>query len=67
MSLFHTSEYEVILICWKAGQQTPIHDHPVIGYTLKVVQGRLLETYIYPETLQIKEQHELVSGSIGFK
>ncbi len=26
--LHQTSDYEVILICWKAGQKTPIHDHP---------------------------------------
>jgi cysteine dioxygenase len=65
--ILQTSEYEVILICWKAGQQTPIHDHPSIGCTLKVLKGCLLETDICPDTLQPLLQRELSASSIGFK
>lgn len=65
--LLLTEDYEVILICWKAGQQTPIHDHPAIGCTLKVLEGCLLETDICPETLQTLSEKELKAGSIGFK
>ncbi len=65
--ILQTSEYEIILICWKAGQQTPIHDHPPIGCTLKVVKGCLLETDICRETLQSLTEKRLTQGSIGFK
>lgn len=65
--LLQTSEYEVILICWKAGQKTPIHDHPEIGCTMKVCQGRLLETDFCPTSLTAIKQTHLVTGSIGFK
>jgi cysteine dioxygenase len=65
--IFQTLEYEVILICWKAGQKTAIHDHPEIGCTLKVCEGRLLETDYSPETLEIVATRTLSVGSVGFK
>lgn len=65
--LLQTAEYEVILICWKAGQKTPIHDHPEIGCTLKVCRGHLLETDVCPNTLNPLCEIHLLAGSVGFK
>jgi cysteine dioxygenase len=65
--LERTETYEIILICWKAGQSTPIHDHPARGCTLKVLEGHLLETDVCPETLEPLGARDLVPGSVGFK
>ena len=49
--------YEVYLICWRAGQNTRIHDHPDGGCLMKLISGTLLEenyrsdgTFLYPRT-----------------
>ena len=65
--IHQTETYEIILICWKAGQQTPIHDHPSIGCTMKVLEGHLLETNVCPITLEPLGERHLLPGSVGFK
>jgi cysteine dioxygenase len=43
--LIHSEEkFEIILICWKKGQRSKIHDHPENGCILKVLSGELRET-----------------------
>jgi cysteine dioxygenase len=40
----HTSDnFDLILICWKKGQYTQIHDHPDFCCLLKMLEGKLLE------------------------
>lgn len=57
--LLYSSElYDVYLICWRAGQQTTIHDHPSGGCLMKIISGTLLEEnyrstsgeFLYPST-----------------
>lgn len=65
--LKRTPEYEIFLMCWKAGQSTPIHDHPAEGCWLRVLQGCLEETeYAYP-SLQKLESHIYTVGDHSFK
>ena len=40
----HTCDkYDLVLICWKNGQATQIHDHPDYCCILKVLEGCLFE------------------------
>lgn len=41
-------EFELILLCWEKGQQTPIHDHGGEECWVKVIEGSL-EEVIYKE------------------
>lgn len=41
-------EFELILLCWNAGQKTPIHDHGGEECWVKVLDGEFRET-IYKE------------------
>lgn len=46
--LYQNDVFELILICWGKGAETPIHYHPKNGCLLKVLEGELTET-IYLE------------------
>jgi cysteine dioxygenase len=35
--------FEIILICWKKNQESPIHDHPENGCIFKVLEGSIIE------------------------
>jgi cysteine dioxygenase len=37
--------YEVLVICWRSGQRSPIHNHARSTCGLKVLQGVCTETY----------------------
>jgi cysteine dioxygenase len=36
--------YEALLLCWRSGQRSPIHDHRNSGCVLKIIQGSAIET-----------------------
>lgn len=36
--------YEVVCICWKSGQRTPIHDHKGASCAFRVIEGIATET-----------------------
>lgn len=43
-NLIHkTDDYELLLLCWKNGQFTPIHHHGISSCTLTVIRGVLDE------------------------
>lgn len=59
-----TDAYEILLLCFAAGQRTPIHDHAGSACGVKVIEGTASETifertedgWIYPtETRQLSE------------
>jgi len=58
-------DFEIFIITWKPGQQSPIHDHATFGCILKVLQGELVES-LFTEALTLKKQTRLFTGSIGF-
>lgn len=52
ISLINNDKYEIILICWKKGQSSGVHDHPENGCLVKLLQGKLKEeVYSYKEKL----------------
>jgi cysteine dioxygenase len=42
--IFLENDFEIILICWKKGQRSKIHDHPENGCVLRLLHGKLNET-----------------------
>jgi cysteine dioxygenase len=59
--------YEVLLLCWKSGQRSPIHDHAHSVCGVKVLEGRLTEVR-YRETpcgqVVAKDCREMELGGI---
>ena len=43
-SLYRGPEYEVLLLCWRAGQRSPIHDHPGSRCAFRVMEGTSAES-----------------------
>ena len=41
--MYKNNDFDVYIICWKKGQSTRIHDHPVSGCLMKVLHGSLEE------------------------
>jgi len=42
-----TEDYELMVICWKNGQQSPIHDHEFSSCWMGVLDGIMEETYYH--------------------
>ena len=58
---------EMLVLCWRPGQRTPIHDHNGSHGGVKVCQGRLWETtfsYDPVAGLEYKSARELAPGSV---
>ena len=51
-----TDNYEVLLLCFQSGQQTPVHDHAGSACGVKVIQGCGTEiAYVPTEEGSLKE------------
>eukprot|EP01097_Dermamoeba_algensis_P009853 TRINITY_DN7086_c0_g1_i1.p1 TRINITY_DN7086_c0_g1~~TRINITY_DN7086_c0_g1_i1.p1 ORF type:complete len:713 (-),score=146.63 TRINITY_DN7086_c0_g1_i1:124-1977(-) len=67
--------FSLVLICWKDGQQTPIHDHNVSKSWAKVLEGEIEETlYVNSHSmktnkchLRVLETNVLKSDSVVFR
>lgn len=55
--LIRTDKYELILLCWDIGSQTPIHDHGGEDCWVYQVQGIVEETRYQKENNILKETH----------
>lgn len=58
---------EMLVLCWRPGQRTPIHDHNGSHGGVKICEGHLWETiFTYDATagLEYKSGRELTSGSV---
>jgi cysteine dioxygenase len=40
--------YQVLVLCWRSGQRSPIHDHRGSNCVVRVIQGRASETRFDP-------------------
>jgi len=66
--IYSSKKFDIILICWKAGQKTEIHDHPNYCCLLKVIDGRLLEDEYYnTNAIEYVATNILTAGSIANK
>jgi len=74
-NLIESNEYfELILICWKAGQKSPIHNHENQSCWMTILEGDIQETYFHIETqdddnhVKLREGRSQThhAGEIGF-
>ena len=67
--LYSTYKFDLVLICWKKGQNTKIHDHPDYCCILKVLDGLLMEEEFQNNNGEVKmyNTHILKKGSIANK
>jgi uncharacterized NAD(P)/FAD-binding protein YdhS len=43
-SIWRRPNYEALVLCWKSGQRSPIHDHAGSSCAVRVIEGRATET-----------------------
>ena len=63
--------YEVVCICWKSGQRTPIHDHKGASCAFRVIDGIATETrferspsgLVYPTSTEHQEPGYVCASS----
>jgi cysteine dioxygenase len=53
------------LLCWNAGQESPIHDHPCDGCWLQVLQGQIREVR-YGTQLQCVADDTYKEGQLSY-
>lgn len=67
-NLMHAGRgYQALILCWRAGQRSPIHDHRGSSCGVRVIRGTVTETlfdmtpegYVYPTTT-----HQLHEGEV---
>ena len=67
-NLIHTGPaYEALLLCWRPGQRTPIHDHRGSACGVKVIQGTVTETVFKHRPngwVYATESHDLSAGGV---
>lgn len=61
--IVQNQDFEMLILCWKPGQGSPIHNHAERGCVLKVLEGQLLETRYLGE--EVKETL-LLSGDLTY-
>ncbi|KAG7347368.1 metal-dependent protein [Nitzschia inconspicua] len=57
--------YTLLLLCWNAGQESPIHDHPCDGCWLKVLQGDIREVR-YDTQLNCVSDETFGQGALSY-
>ena len=65
--VFRNEFIEMLVLCWRPGHRTPIHDHNGSHGGVKIQEGRLWETiFVYDETkgLEYKSGRELSAGAV---
>ncbi|MFC5046457.1 cysteine dioxygenase [Aquimarina hainanensis] len=48
ISLIKSHYYDLLLLCWKPGQKSPIHGHPKQGCLVKIMEGNLSDEITTP-------------------
>jgi cysteine dioxygenase len=67
--ILQNENVEILLICWKKGQKSCIHDHPERGCLMKVLKGSLVEDVYVSENNNLKfvSSNILKTNNIGYK
>lgn len=64
--MIHTCDlFDMYIIMWKPGAQSPIHDHPENGCFMKVLHGKLDE-YLFNHNCIIHSMYTREENYIGF-
>jgi predicted metal-dependent enzyme (double-stranded beta helix superfamily) len=65
--LHRQPEFEVILIQWGDGAESPIHDHPEQGCLLRVLQGLLEEDIFTTKPLNLLQSKIYSVGAVSYQ
>jgi cysteine dioxygenase len=72
INLYNCDDFEIILICWAPHANTPIHDHPVNGCLMKILDGSL-EEIIYDKNInkikhliRTKDDVNYIDNDLGY-
>ena len=64
------AQYALYLMCWEAGQASPIHDHASAQGWICVLEGELKESLFYredaPMELELKFQETITPGKVSY-
>lgn len=45
--MYRDENLEILMLCWKPGQVTPVHDHPSHGCLVRVLEGEMFESMFH--------------------
>lgn len=45
--MYRDENLEILMLCWKPGQVTPVHDHPNHGCLVRVLEGEMFESMFH--------------------
>ena len=66
--IFRNELFDILIISWKQGQQTKIHDHPDHGCLMRVLQGKLCENiYLNKNGLTLIGSNIIDTDNIGHR
>jgi hypothetical protein len=63
VKIYLSKNFEIILIIWKEGYSTPLHNHPENGCIIKVLEGNLIEEIINNKQKQI---NNFILGNVSY-
>lgn len=64
--LFENDIYQLALLCWKKGQETDIHSHPLYtSCTYKILEGEFKE-YRYDNEGKVNREFNHIEGDVFF-
>lgn len=64
--VFRGKNVEILILSWKKGQRSKVHDHPKNGCILKVLKGILKEQRYCKEKLDVMEKTMVKKGDISY-
>ena len=62
--IFDAPEHQVLVLCWRPGQFSPVHDHGRSCCGVRVLAGTATETVFPPNSNEPTLERELASGDV---
>jgi len=65
--IHHTANYEILVLCWRSGQCSPIHDHGESACGVLVVEGVATETSFLADStgkMLVSRSRRIPAGSV---
>ena len=60
------SKILIMILCWKSGQQSPIHNHPEQGCLMKIITGKLQENRYKIQDLNFVNQKIYKKNDVSY-
>jgi cysteine dioxygenase len=63
--IYKEKDFELLLLCWKKGQESPLHYHDQKACWLTILDGQLKETRLRKDSVLYKNTVHYIDDSIG--